>query len=330
MSQSPKKLHPCYTLGYRMQHPEDIFAAVDSRGAVLADIRWEANYGDSRWHESKLRAMFGTQYLRLPILGNVNFNKPGESIRIKNLKMGLEALRVCLEYEPVVIMCACPVFEECHRAVVSSGLREAYGIITSELEIVPAELPEGYHYAISIHQPWASLIALGVKKYETRSWESKFRGPLLIHATKNKESLHLVTEQPFYGLLRSAGITKPQDLPLGALLAIGEMVECWPTEDVPFAQESKERRLGDYTPGRYAFELSNMRAFPNPLPQRGYQQLWRCAIDLERAFAVETTPSPEPVTVPEKSEQPPLPAHSGYPDAPAVDIPPPVTGGLFD
>jgi ASCH domain len=38
--------------------------------------------------------------------------------------------------------------------------------------------------ALSLHQPWASLVALGVKKIETRSWSTRYRGPLLIHAAK--------------------------------------------------------------------------------------------------------------------------------------------------
>ena len=40
--------------------------------------------------------------------------------------------------------------------------------------------------AISLWQPWASLIALGGKKIETRSWPTKYRGPLAIHASKNQ------------------------------------------------------------------------------------------------------------------------------------------------
>ena len=36
--------------------------------------------------------------------------------------------------------------------------------------------------ALTLHQPWASLIALGVKTIETRSWSTPYRGPLAIHA----------------------------------------------------------------------------------------------------------------------------------------------------
>lgn len=35
---------------------------------------------------------------------------------------------------------------------------------------------------LTLHQPWASLVALGVKTIETRSWSTSYRGPLAIHA----------------------------------------------------------------------------------------------------------------------------------------------------
>ena len=39
--------------------------------------------------------------------------------------------------------------------------------------------------AITIRQPWAGLIAVGEKIYETRSWPTKYRGPIAIHAGKS-------------------------------------------------------------------------------------------------------------------------------------------------
>lgn len=40
---------------------------------------------------------------------------------------------------------------------------------------------------ISIMQPWATLIVLGHKKIETRSWNTKYRGEILIHASAGKK-----------------------------------------------------------------------------------------------------------------------------------------------
>ncbi len=38
--------------------------------------------------------------------------------------------------------------------------------------------------AISLWQPWATLVALGIKQTETRHWATKHRGQLAIHAAK--------------------------------------------------------------------------------------------------------------------------------------------------
>ena len=37
--------------------------------------------------------------------------------------------------------------------------------------------------ALSIHQPWAWLVATGHKDIENRTWRTRYRGPLLVHAT---------------------------------------------------------------------------------------------------------------------------------------------------
>jgi len=47
---------------------------------------------------------------------------------------------------------------------------------------------------LSMHQPWASLVVLGLKRFEGRSWTHKYRGPLWIHATQQKPSKELIKE----------------------------------------------------------------------------------------------------------------------------------------
>jgi hypothetical protein len=37
---------------------------------------------------------------------------------------------------------------------------------------------------LSIIQPWASLIAIGAKRYETRSWQTRLRGRIAIAASR--------------------------------------------------------------------------------------------------------------------------------------------------
>ena len=56
---------------------------------------------------------------------------------------------------------------------------------------------------LTIRQPWASLIIHGYKKFEFRSWQTKYRGDLLIHAGKgiDKEAmkrLENIFQQNYY------------------------------------------------------------------------------------------------------------------------------------
>lgn len=66
---------------------------------------------------------------------------------------------------------------------------------------------------ITIKQPWATLIAEGYKKYEFRTWRTKFRGDILIHAGKgvDKNVLprfeHLNLEYPSGCIIAKVKIT---------------------------------------------------------------------------------------------------------------------------
>lgn len=50
--------------------------------------------------------------------------------------------------------------------------------------------------AISIRQPWASLIVAGVKDIENRSWPTNYRGKVLVHASKkiDKKAMDIVAK----------------------------------------------------------------------------------------------------------------------------------------
>ena len=54
---------------------------------------------------------------------------------------------------------------------------------------------EEAEYAISMHQPWASLLVHGIKRIEGRSWSTKYRGRLWIHATAHEPSKQIVEVQ---------------------------------------------------------------------------------------------------------------------------------------
>lgn len=66
---------------------------------------------------------------------------------------------------------------------------------------------------ITIKQPFATLIAEGLKEYEFRTWKTKYRGEILIHAGKgiDKEAMkryeHLNLEYPAGTIIAKATIT---------------------------------------------------------------------------------------------------------------------------
>src|SRR5258708_38990702 len=74
---------------------------------------------------------------------------------------------------------------------------------------------------LTLTQPWATLMAVGAKKVETRSWPIRFRGWFAIHAAKGfpADCQQLCFAQPFAGGLEAAKYRGPADLPLGTVLA---------------------------------------------------------------------------------------------------------------
>jgi hypothetical protein len=118
--------------------------------------------------------------------------------------------------------------------------------------------------AISLWQPWASLISIGKKKYETRHWPTSYRGKLLICAAKKK---------PKQAELDRFGLT-PEDAPLGVAICICDLIDCIEmTEEFISQQTQLERDCGNWQPGRYAWKLENIQPV-EPKPVRGYQGLW--------------------------------------------------------
>jgi hypothetical protein len=56
--------------------------------------------------------------------------------------------------------------------------------------------------ALTLWQPWASLVALGVKSIETRSWSTSYRGPLAVHAAKRKPEQDLRLWMPLHSAMK--------------------------------------------------------------------------------------------------------------------------------
>ncbi len=143
--------------------------------------------------------------------------------------------------------------------------------------------------ALTLTQPWATLVAIGAKRIETRSWRTNYRGRLAIHAANTPDRTGVVVTRYFWPALKRAGLN-PLELPLGVVVATCTLVECYeiPDERRLFRRadldyfnigawlppDDPERSFGDYTPGRYAWLLTNIQALPQPVPARGALGLW--------------------------------------------------------
>lgn len=130
---------------------------------------------------------------------------------------------------------------------------------------------------ISLWQPWATLIALGHKRYETRSWGTAHRGLVAIHAAKRPlgaDERHLLRE-----LREEHGIhLRPRELPFGAVVAVGQLATC--RQMTPelcaeiFAADGPEFDVGGWEPGRWAWEIDQVQVLEVPVLLRGQKALF--------------------------------------------------------
>lgn len=127
---------------------------------------------------------------------------------------------------------------------------------------------------VSLTEPWATLVAIGAKKWETRSWPAAYRGPIAIQAATKfpKACRELVYEEPFSSALRHAGVTHGS-WALGHIIATADLIDCIQITATN-APDEPERSFGDYTPGRFMWRLENVRRLPSPIACKGALGLW--------------------------------------------------------
>ena len=160
--------------------------------------------------------------------------------------------------------------------------------------------------ALSLWQPWASAIAVGAKRIETRHWSTKYRGPLAIHAAKRRvlgELRHYQCSWNWCGALKPLGLAMGNgfklcdELPFGAIVATCELVDCRPTDSFTQAElmtprrpsgeisgsyDWNENQMGDFSPGRFGWVLEDIRALPEPIPYRGAQGLFNAEFEVSQ------------------------------------------------
>ena len=106
--------------------------------------------------------------------------------------------------------------------------------------------------ALSLHQPWASMIAIGTKTIETRRWKTNYRGDLLICSTK----------KPYFDPMRC-----------GYALCIVNVFDC-----VPMTLDHTAAACCDVYPGAWSWFLNDIRKI-KPFPVTGRQGFYE--VDFE-------------------------------------------------
>jgi activating signal cointegrator 1 len=142
--------------------------------------------------------------------------------------------------------------------------------------------------ALSIIQPFASLIAIGSKTIETRSWPTKHRGWIAIHASKafSDACQRFCSSEPCRSELKK-GFDSIRDLPRGAIIAAAQISDCQPTGlFIPYKLSVNELAFGDFSSGRFAWFLTNIIPLKNPIPCKGALSLWTPPEEIDRQLYI--------------------------------------------
>jgi len=122
--------------------------------------------------------------------------------------------------------------------------------------------------ALSIKQPYATLIANGIKTLEVRCWRTNYRGPLVIVSSKQPD--------------RQAMLKYPlDDAPQGVTVALVDLVDIREGR-----RKDKKAALVDAV-GSFVWELRVIRKLP-PIPVKGRLNLYTLHRSITRRCGVET------------------------------------------
>lgn len=117
--------------------------------------------------------------------------------------------------------------------------------------------------ALTILQPFATLITRGEKRVENRTWETRYRGKLLIHAGKSREMLQRGADPSLHIF--------------GSVLAVARVVDCLPFDQIERGVHDRKYpwlRTHDHTFGPWCWILADVKPLTKPLPYTGRQGLF--------------------------------------------------------
>jgi hypothetical protein len=143
--------------------------------------------------------------------------------------------------------------------------------------------------ALTLHQPWASLLVLGYKPDDTRNWRSNsYRGPLAIHAgtAVTDEAVATYENADIRAFLDAAGLPNFDALPRGCFVGYCHLVDIVPTESVQEQRTPAQLATGDYGPNRFAWLMDHPATMPE-VECEGSQRLWSVPEELLHHFKLQ-------------------------------------------
>lgn len=128
--------------------------------------------------------------------------------------------------------------------------------------------------ALTICQPYAHLIVRGDKRVENRTWPTRYRGDLVIHAGKSTDWLSPDDINDW----RAAG----DPMVFGAIVGWAKLVACLPLHEVANGEHAAKYpwlSTHEHTEGPWCWVLDEVNRFDHPFPWKGAQGLWEIRMD---------------------------------------------------
>jgi activating signal cointegrator 1 len=137
---------------------------------------------------------------------------------------------------------------------------------------------------LSLHQPWASLLVAGRKRFLIKTWQTRKQpGTIAIHASNlmtPKGKLACTTE-PIKSILAELGFTDWLALPRGKVIGTAELVEVTGASETLAKATDEQRQLSGLERGSPAWIFKDARALAEPFKVRGWQGLFQ--VEMEEA-----------------------------------------------
>jgi len=135
--------------------------------------------------------------------------------------------------------------------------------------------------AITLYEPYASLMAIGAKRNETRGCRTSLRGDIAIHAAKKDYGCSEAVGYAAVKAFRDRGLEPSPDT-LGCIVAVVNLYDVQPAERVYPTSSAEELAFGNYLCGRWIYLTHTVRRLAKPVPCRGYQSIgWTVPPDVE-------------------------------------------------